>query len=133
MDYKELVERLKCPQIRECPIKGKQTSCGKCQKDINKQAANAITDLLSRAEAAEALCATLEKMVKKYQDIIVPGYRERAEKAERERDAAVSDIETILAYGDVNLDTCQYCKNGQCYARGGTKPCFPKWRGEKEE
>lgn len=29
----------------------------------------------------------LEKMVKEYQDVIVPGYRERAEKAERERDA----------------------------------------------
>lgn len=91
MDYNELAERLKCPQIRECPIKGKQPSCGKCQKDISKQAANAITDLLSRAEAAEARCKiletrleTAEKMVKEYQDTIVPGYRDRAEKAERE-------------------------------------------------
>ena len=44
----------------------------------------AITDLLARAEAAEARCETLEKMVKEYQDTIAPGYRERAEKAERE-------------------------------------------------
>ena len=125
------------------------------------QAAQSIMELLDRAEAAEARCKrldeareraneaankwegrckiletrleTAEKMVKEYQDTIVPGYRERAEKAERERDAAVSDIETILAYRNVNLDTCQYCKNGQCYARGGTKPCFPKWRREMEE
>lgn len=71
----------------------------------------AITDLLARAEAAEA----------------------RAEKAEGERDAAVSDLETVMAYGGGSLDTCQFCKNGQCYKRGGAKPCLPKWRGQKEE
>lgn len=56
--------------------------------------------------------------------------RARANAAEKERDAAVSDLETIMAY---NSDTCQFCKNGQCYVRGGTKPCLPKWRGHKEE
>ena len=55
----------------------------------------------------------------------------RVEKAERERDAAVSDLEYIMAYG--NSDACQLCKNGQCHIRGGTKPCLPKWRGQKEE
>ena len=50
-----------------------------------------------------------------------------------ERDAAISDLETIMAYGGGNLDTCQYCKNGQCYARGGTKLCLPQWRGQKED
>lgn len=50
-----------------------------------------------------------------------------------ERDAAVSDLETIMAYGGGNLDTCQFCKNSQCYARGGTKLCFPEWRGPQEE
>ena len=47
----------------------------------------------------------------------------------RERDAAVGDLETIMAYGGGNLDTCQFCKNSQCYARGGTKLCLPEWRG----
>ena len=47
----------------------------------------------------------------------------------RERDAAVGDLETVMAYGGGNLDTCQFCKNSQCYARGGTKLCIPKWRG----
>ena len=132
MDYKKLAADL----LSSC-----EENCADCEYagdsefecTIAQLAATAITDLPARAEAAEARCETLEKMVKEYQDELIPGYRERAEKAERERDAAVSDIETILAYGNVNLDTCQYCRNGQCYARGGTKPCFPKWRGAKEE
>ena len=47
----------------------------------------------------------------------------------REKDAAVGDLETIMAYGGGNLGTCQFCKNSQCYARGGTKLCIPEWRG----
>ena len=58
--------------------------------------------------------------------------RAELEKVKAERDAAISDLETIMAYGGGNLDTCQYCKNGQCYARGGTKLCLPQWRGQKE-
>ena len=46
-----------------------------------------------------------------------------------ERDAAVCDLEIIMADGGRNLDTCQFCKNSQCYARGGTKLCLPEWRG----
>lgn len=102
MDYKELSERLRCPQIRECPIKGKQTSCGKCQKDINKQAANAITDLLARAEVAEAkaeewkatamandeseLSKAHEALSQDWakQKILVKELEARAEKAERD-------------------------------------------------
>lgn len=77
----------------------------------NRKAATAITDLLARAEAAEA----------------------RAEKAERERDEAVSDLETIMVFGDSGLDACDFCKNNQCYARSGNNPCLPKWRGIKVE
>lgn len=55
------------------------------------------------------------------------------DRLKRERDAAVSDLETIMAYGGGNLDTCQFCKNSQCYARGGTKLCLPEWRGPQEE
>ena len=55
------------------------------------------------------------------------------EQAKVERDAAVSDLETVMAYGGGNLDTCQFCKNSQCYARGGTKLCLPEWRGPQEE
>ena len=51
------------------------------------------------------------------------------DRLKRERDAAVGNLETIMAYGGGNLDTCQFCKNSQCYARGGTKLCIPEWRG----
>ena len=61
--------------------------------------------------------------------------RVELEQVKRERDAAASDLESVMAYrgdnGD-NLDTCQFCKNGQCYVRGGTKQCLPQWRGPKE-
>lgn len=56
--------------------------------------------------------------------------RAELEQVKWERGAAVSDLETIMAY---NSDTCQFCKNGQCYVRGGTKSCLQKWRGQKEE
>lgn len=56
--------------------------------------------------------------------------REQLEHVTAERDAAVSDLENIMAY---NSDTCQSCKNNQCYVRGGTKPCLPKWRGPQKE
>ena len=51
------------------------------------------------------------------------------DRLKRERDAAVCDLEIIMADGGRNLDTCQFCKNSQCYARGGTKLCLPEWRG----
>ena len=61
---------------------------------------------------------------------IVRQLREELEQTTAERDAAVSDLENIMAY---NSDTCQLCKNNRCYVRGGTKPCFPKWRGPQKE
>ena len=59
--------------------------------------------------------------------------RGELEQVKRERDAAVDDLETIMFVGGQNTDTCMYCKNGQCYARGGTKLCLPQWRGQKED
>lgn len=153
MDYKKLAADL---------LSGCEENCADCEYagdselecTIAQLAATAITDLLARAEAAEARCAALDGVVSEYQEEIIPGFRKlaekaearvkklsealerekrRAEKAERERDAAVSDLETIMAYGEACLDTCEFCKNAQCYARGGTKPCLPKWRGQKGE
>ena len=49
-----------------------------------------------------------------------------------ERDAAVEDLEEIMFKGGHNIDTCHFCINGQCYGRGGTQVCEPKWRGIKE-
>ena len=63
----------------------------------------------------------------------IPALQAELGRVKRERDAAVSDLETVMAYGDGNLDTCTFCKNGQCYERGGTKLCNPGWRGQKED
>ena len=141
MDYKKLIKSLDCDGYgisqdmdgcsnRRCKYRDTDGACNIVS--ICLDASKAITDLLERAEVAEARCKALEKMVREYQDEIVPGYRERAEKAEMERDDAVSDLETIMLFGDSGLDTCDFCKNGQCYAKGGTNPCLPKWRGTKE-
>ena len=92
---------------------------------------NRLRELVEEDRAGR--CKTLEKIVLEYQETIVPGYRKLAEKAMEERDAAISDMETVMAYGGANVDTCQFCKNGQCYARGGKKLCLPKWRESEEK
>lgn len=86
-------------------------------KDMLRNAAGGPVGILMRLEAADAL----EQL------------QAENDRLRRERDAAVSDLETIMAYNGGNLDTCQFCKNSQCYARGGTKLCLPEWRGPKEE
>ena len=42
------------------------------------------------------------------------------------------DLEEIMFKGSRNIDTCEYCKNAKCYARGGIQVCNPVWRGIKE-
>ena len=79
------------------------TDCASWHPPICDRAAGYITDLLARAEEAEA----------------------RAEKAERERDAAVRQL--------ASLEICGYCKNGQCTTRGGTKECKFDWNGGQKE
>ena len=150
-------------------------------RELFHQMATAITELLARAEAAEAAQETLQRAMAEYKERAekaeqrvkkldeamewakyASGTWERAycnamaragkaereaeeerqeatlcrngwKKAEKELAAAVSDLETVMAYGTGNLNTCIFCKNAQCYARGGTKPCLPKWRGPEEE
>lgn len=69
MDYKELIETLKKPIL---------TEGGYLVDHSRRDAATAITDLVARAEAAEA----------------------RAEKAERERDAAIKELDGVAACVD---------------------------------
>ena len=82
---------------------------------------------VSQYDKEMSMCAYLDDLEAENEEL-----RADLEQAKAERDAAISDLETIMAYGGGNLDTCQYCKNGQCYVRGGTKSCLPKWRGQKE-
>ena len=110
MDIEKLIEQLrKSADFDDYPIVASFAAI--IEKKYLRDAATALSTL--RAEN-EKLRADLEQ-------------------AKAEHDAAISDLETIMAYGGGNLDTCQYCKNGQCYARGGTKLCLPKWRSIKED
>lgn len=140
MDYKELAKNLMiCAAVESgciCPgeyrgevCSGPREESGDCMR-MDELASTAITDLLTRAEAAEARCETLEKMVKEYQDELIPGYRERAEKAEMERDAAVSDLKRFGQCGACkNYYRTDACGSGpHSYCDGGFV-----WRGAKEE
>ena len=82
-----------------------------------KRISDFITDLLAREKEAEA----------------------RAEKAESERDAAISDLTYIARTYPVDLCddlVCQYCKHYQNVNTGcpgwTENDCF-EWRGKKEE
>lgn len=101
MDYKKLIKALNCDGYgigqdmdgclnRRCEYRDTDGACNIVRMCLD--ASKAITDLIARAKAAEARCETLEKTVKEYQDVIVPGYRERAEKTEREKNEAVESI-----------------------------------------
>lgn len=101
MDYKKLIKALKCDGYgisqdmdgcsnRRCKYRDTDGACNIVS--ICLDASKAIIDLLSRAEVTEARCKAFEKMVREYQDVIVPWYRERAEKDEREKNEAVESI-----------------------------------------
>ena len=78
---------------------------------------NALSNLRTIREAATAL-STLQAENERL--------RAELEQVKREKDAAASDLESVMAYRGDNLDTCQFCKSGQCYVRGGTKQCLPQ-------
>lgn len=78
----------------------------------------------NRAEAAEKEAEWKNKVIEAAERRFVEA-EARAEKAERERDAAVRNLSS--------LEVCGYCKNGQCTRRGGTKECKFEWVGSKED
>ena len=138
MDIEKLIE-----QLNDWNEKYISNLCGdrtiKCEEYCIKddclivKAATALSTLQAENEKLRADSVRLNDLLASYQNVLVPELRSELEQVKAERDAAISDLETIMAYGGGNLDTCQYCKNGQCYARGGTKLCLPKWRGIKED
>ena len=49
------------------------------------------------------------------------------EQVKWERDAAVNDIQEIMALTSEMRVCTKYCVNGHCYNRGGNMPCNPRW------
>ena len=60
-------------------------------------------------EEAEVHCETLEKMVKEYQETIIPGYRKRAETAEETASDLCDDFTDFVTGGVHNA--APYCSN----------------------
>ena len=111
-------------------------------EDVLDEAATALERLQAENDRLQAELEKEEAARKKQADILyelrgqkyeqttaIDQLRAENDRFRRERDAAVGDLEIIMAYGGGNLDTCQFCKNSQCYARGGTNLCLPEWRG----
>ncbi len=69
-------------------------------------------------EAADAIEALLSK-------------NERIGKVEAERDAAISDMEKMMAISSTSV--CVYCIATECYGRGGCRFCEPIWRGRERK
>ena len=113
------IEKLK--RCLKCCADDNSKACNKCELEYGEEECQNLCGYA--ATALSTLQAENEKL------------RAELEQVKREKDAAASDLESVMAYrgdnGD-NLDTCQFCKNGQCYVRGGTKQCLPQWRGQKE-
>lgn len=154
MDIETLIEAVKLcgstPKVDQC----KQCAywsggdMSKCIPRMTTAAATALSTLQAENEklretvdkyatAARVIALHLKPFCDEsltYDEMIADAARKASDELEqvkRERDVVVSDLETVMAYG--NFDACQLCKNGQCYIRGGTKPCLPKWRGQEEE
>lgn len=103
----------------------------------------AITDLLERAEVAEARCKAFEKMVREYQNVIVPEYRERAEKAEHALaylNTKAADVMPVV-YGkwlcvetdDEQFFLCNICSNKEYWESNYCPNCGAKMDIEQEE
>ena len=127
MDYDKLIERLRKHRVIY-KTNYDEFSGGACTADCVDAA-----DIISTLHAEnEQLRSDLRRLQTERDALLAANQHLMAEREQltAERDAAVSDIETALAYG---MKDCELCKNSQCYVRGGTKPCLPKWRGQKED
>ncbi len=100
-----------------------------------------IRCMTERAEAAEARCETLEKMVKEYQDELIPGYRERAEKASEIASNLCDDFTDFVTGGVHNAapycaNQRPECVNAHGWCNGDNSVCrgfLPKAAGIKKE
>lgn len=111
MDPKKLIERLNCPNIYCCPLEPGETTCSKCQKSVNKEAAAALTAL---TEENAQLRAELEQV-------------------KRERDAYEFCGKDLLSRG--NCNDCGGKENCAYRPRPGetVRANCPLWRGPQKE
>lgn len=114
MDYNEIVGRLNAL--------GDFWKAWKGEESYFYVAANAIADLLARAEAAEAAQETLQRAMAEYKD--------RAEKAEMERDAYKIFFDDVSSKNDCNTCTRMNCEHKPRIGETTRFNCF-LWQGHK--
>ena len=138
MDIEKLIEQLrKSADFEDYPIVASFAAI--IEKKYLRDAATALSTLRAENEQLRAELGQKSKLLAQQaaelerRDKLLKEQETELERVKRERSAAVDDLETIMFVGGQNTDTCMYCKNGQCYARGGTKLCLPQWRGQKED
>ena len=97
--------------------------------------------VIARLESQERDLETLRAFHERYAEqtskqyvVAVCGLTARAEQAEKERDAAVADIEELLGQDDF-IGICWACKShDKCVGTRDVKiTCVPKWRGLPQE
>lgn len=84
--YEKLVDRLRCPNIHSCPVDKNKLTCRQCQKNAIREAAEAITKLRKDAEQ----------------------FQTRLNQIEQERDAAISDLDTLRKKTGRKCEFCYY-------------------------
>ena len=102
---------------------------GPCEAETTAEDVDRLrAELGQKSKLIAQQAAELER-----RDTLLKEQETELERVKRERSAAVDDLETIMFVGGQNTDTCMYCKNAQCYGRGGSQLCSPQWRGQRKE
>lgn len=102
--------------------------------DYIDDAVEMLEHLHSELAAANARCETLIRLLTEYQDELIPGYRERAERAERERDAAIEDCSGYCATCTFLFDCAKHDMNDAAQPRWYYGDCQDwEWRGIQED
>lgn len=149
--YEELVERLKCPRIHNCPVNEQEISCKKCCKTLIDNAADAIETLTAKLteksqdikqvkadydrindfdkSQCAKLLADLTKIKSERDEV-----KDELDQVKRERDILLTEITgrcTYCLHNDPkNIVLSPICRN--CINEDGNRPNW-LWRGVQEE
>lgn len=97
--------------------------------ELIEKSNEAIRELLNQVETAIELANFYKGTADKYQQKIVPLYKEIVESVEHERDTAVHDMSALMAGR-----CCSICKRKDCADREKTTMCTSfEWIGTKHD